>query len=241
MEDIIYSRIPRKDLQKLSIYRSSAGLCIRQRTFGYRPNPEDVKSGNNFIDHAVVPKLKEKYARSGKYLQPVYISNKGHKISPDELLTMAWKFNPSELPYMSRDEVEKYTGQELPDSELLKCLHYYISDRVSKSSILQDIERADLEKDDFYNFMDESALLALGKTVETWIDKLIEENDDWKDFMELEEQEQEINDEDAFCEHANSQSNQEGGDKNQEKYDDDSDAYESDSTSSSSSYESADD
>ena len=231
MEDIILARTPDKDLRKLSIYRSSAGLCLKHRTFGFRPNPEDIRSGDRFIDHAVVPKLKKKYAKSGKYLQPVWISDKGHNISPDELLTMAWRFNPSELPYMTKDEVKKYTGQSLPDSELLKCLHYYISDRVSKSSVLQESEGAELEKEDFYRFMDESALLALGKTVETWIDKIVEDKDDWKSYMEMEEQK--LNDNESALESSIDQ-DAEGETSNEEQ-----DTSESSYSDSESSYKSA--
>lgn len=190
MEQNIQQNEGKPSLQELSLYKSSAGLITRGRKYGYRLYKEKTPDLTHMmIDHAVVPKLKPKYAKTGKYLQPVKLTVPGNRVGPDELLTLGWDFNPTELGYLTREEVKKETGEELPDSELLRSLHYYVSDRVSKAELRYKGRL--LNRARFYRTMDESALLAIGKTVESFIEQLVDEKDTWKEYMESVEEEEE--------------------------------------------------
>lgn len=91
-------------------------------------------------------------------LDKVYRS-RGTIIPPDEILDM---LKPGNL----KIPVETDPGVELPESGLLECIHYYVSKKVSKSEQRRVVEGS----------MDETALLAMGMLVESWIDELIDEN-----------------------------------------------------------------
>lgn len=87
----------------------------------------------------------------------------GVSIPPDEILNFVNKTN-IRIPMRLREEFGD--GAQLPSSELLKALHYYMSHRVQRSS-----NRAMLERG-----FDETALLALGMVVEQWVDDMVDED-----------------------------------------------------------------
>ncbi|VEU21707.1 DEKNAAC102510 [Brettanomyces naardenensis] len=183
----------RDKIRKLSLYKSCEGDYTLNKRYGYSFTNKVEKSAEDIkIDHTKVPKLKEEYAKTGQYLQPVRIAQEGHKVSPDELLSMGWLYNPSELPYLTREEVREKSGQDLPDPELLKSLHYYMLDRVSKSPLVRSSSK---NPDDYHRFLDEGALLALGKTVESWIEQLATEEDEWIEYMERVREKEEVDSE----------------------------------------------
>ncbi|QPG74874.1 hypothetical protein FOA43_002210 [Brettanomyces nanus] len=174
----------KEKIRRLSLYKSCEGEYTVNRRYGYSLLSRDKEIVEDaIIDHTEVPKLKRQYELKGEYLQPVLrIAQQGHKVSPDELLCIGWKYNPAELPYMSREQIKKRTGQGLPDSELLKSLHYYMLDRVRKSSLTKG---NGVNEPDFKRFLDESSMIALGKVIESWIEKMVDEGDTWKDYMEV--------------------------------------------------------
>lgn len=85
-----------------------------------------------------------------------FIKQKGRVIQPDEvtanLLSTIYR-----VPYKSSSELEI----PLPDSELLKVLHYYASNRLA-------LENWQLEQS-----LDETALLAVGMVIEKWADEIV--------------------------------------------------------------------
>ncbi|EGV60671.1 hypothetical protein PSN45_001557 [Yamadazyma tenuis] len=97
-----------------------------------------------------------------KYRDPLedILRTKGVYVSPDEM----FRSSPNmvvDVPFQSREEFEDL---ELPDSELLKVLHYYVSNRSANQGWR-------LEKK-----LDETALLAFGMLVEKWADDIVDEN-----------------------------------------------------------------
>ncbi|CDK29541.1 unnamed protein product [Kuraishia capsulata CBS 1993] len=101
------------------------------------------------------------------YRQSASLENnrKGHLVSPDEILSK--HMNITEIPIYERDQLMR-KGIELPDSDLLNALHYYTSNRIHRS-----IGRLSQEDRRTSQILDETALLAMGAAVETWIDSLI--------------------------------------------------------------------
>lgn len=86
--------------------------------------------------------------------------SKGTKLPADEILDLA-KPGALRLPMKTRED---FRSDELglPDSELLKVLHYFTSKKLLKSPLVKKF--------------DEGALLALGLLVEQWVDELVDES-----------------------------------------------------------------
>lgn len=138
--------------QKLDVYHASAGEYLAGPRYGYVARQNDTH--DTPIDHTQVPKLTQ-----DGYQQPLRVISGAEKMSWDELLSMSWGIDPAELPYMTRDQVRAQTNVDLPDSELLQCLHYYMADRISRED----------DADDLTGFLDETALIALGRLVQDWL------------------------------------------------------------------------
>ncbi|ABN68467.2 hypothetical protein PICST_50972, partial [Scheffersomyces stipitis CBS 6054] len=90
--------------------------------------------------------------------------SKGSSIPPDELLEIL-KPGHLKIPIKHRDEFAE--DRQLPSSELLKVIHYFASKKFT-STKKGEVEMA--------RTMDESALLALGILVESWVDRMVDEN-----------------------------------------------------------------
>lgn len=116
------------------------------------------------VDNLVVPKLKKIYATAEKYKQPTSVKELQYR-SPDEVLTEDYKFEPNELVYLSRDEIEEYTKVSLPDPDITNAIHYYVANRIKERLNLTDEE---YDKN-YSKFLDGSALLALGALVTKWV------------------------------------------------------------------------
>lgn len=91
-------------------------------------------------------------------LDKVY-APKGTVVPPDEILDMLKPGN-LKIPIVHNED------KILPDSELLKVIHYFVSRKISK---------ADGDTKRFIQSMDETAFLAMGMLVESWVDELIDE------------------------------------------------------------------
>lgn len=116
------------------------------------------------VDNTVVPKLKKIYDIAEKYKQPTSVKELQYR-SPDEVLTEDYKFDPNELVYLSREEIEEYTKVNLPNPDITNSIHYYVADRIKKRLKLTDEE---YDKN-YSKFLDGSALLALGALVTKWV------------------------------------------------------------------------
>lgn len=81
----------------------------------------------------------------------------GPYISPDEVVSTS-RGTIVEVPIKQREE---FTDVKLPDSELLKVLHYYASHRLEEQGWRLTAK------------YDETALLQLGMLVENWIDDAV--------------------------------------------------------------------
>ncbi|KAK6459007.1 uncharacterized protein RJT20DRAFT_124137 [Scheffersomyces xylosifermentans] len=99
------------------------------------------------------------------------VISKGSIVPPDEILEII-KPGHIKIPVKPREEFPE--SRQLPSSELLKVLHYYASRKFTKSK--ESGKR-------MTRSMDESALLALGVLVESWIDDIVDK-DTAKMFIE---------------------------------------------------------
>lgn len=130
------------------------------------------------VDNSVVPKLKPEFEALGIYKQPTGILQAHYK-SPDEVLTEDYKFEPSELVYLSRQEIKGYTKIELPDEDIANDIHYYVAHRIMNRL---GISEEDYNKE-FCRFLDGSALLALSSLVTKWVEDCCGEST-FKAYME---------------------------------------------------------
>lgn len=114
--------------------------------------------------------------------------SKGRAIPPDEILDSR-KENNITIPVKFREDFAHHL--QLPSSELLEVLHYYTSRKFTPP-----------RRNALMRSMDETALLAFGLLVESWVDDLIDEDtarlflthcdeDNEKDGKENEENEEE--------------------------------------------------
>lgn len=88
--------------------------------------------------------------------------SKGTVVPADEVLASKMPSN-MKVPMKTREEFIRDQVQ-LPDSDLLKVLHYYSSKKLSQEPTTKLLRQ-----------FDESALLALGLMVEKWADEMIDD------------------------------------------------------------------
>ncbi|EMG48731.1 RRN10 RNA polymerase I-specific transcription initiation factor RRN10 [Candida maltosa Xu316] len=91
-------------------------------------------------------------------LDKVFLS-RGNVVPPDEILDMK-KPDDVKIPMKLREDFEG--GQKLPDSDLLKAIHYFASAKFDED-----------EKNSLINSMDETALISMGLLIESWCDELV--------------------------------------------------------------------
>ncbi|GME86048.1 unnamed protein product [[Candida] boidinii] len=91
----------------------------------------------------------------------------GKSYSPDELLSLIYNVPPP-IPIPDRSKLP-----ELPSSEMLEALHYYISDRIFKDPRVLSIKDHQLGK--VLHSFDESALIMFGILMQHWIDQIANE------------------------------------------------------------------
>lgn len=94
-------------------------------------------------------------------------SKKGKSYSPDELLSLFYNIPPP-IPIPDRSELP-----ELPSSEMVEALNYYISDRILKDPRVLHIKDHQIGK--VLHSFDESALIMFGILMQHWIDKIANE------------------------------------------------------------------
>ncbi|EGW34237.1 uncharacterized protein SPAPADRAFT_134238 [Spathaspora passalidarum NRRL Y-27907] len=110
----------------------------------------------------------------------VYTS-RGTAIPPDELLDMM-KPDDLKIPIKHRED---FKSGGLPDSELLKSIHYFVSRRLTKN---------EKSAKKYARRMDETALMAMGILVESWVDRLLDK-DTCRLFLADPEEEEESDEE----------------------------------------------
>ncbi|KAG2730895.1 hypothetical protein G9P44_006044 [Scheffersomyces stipitis] len=151
----------RKWLANADVYRAvdgeyTKGRQIHKENLALSPYHEKKLSPNGNKLDVVLDKDAPDY-------DDMFIS-KGSSIPPDELLEIL-KPGHLKIPIKHRDEFAE--DRQLPSSELLKVIHYFASKKFT-STKKGEVEMA--------RTMDESALLALGILVESWVDRMVDEN-----------------------------------------------------------------
>ncbi|ODV82943.1 hypothetical protein CANARDRAFT_204099 [[Candida] arabinofermentans NRRL YB-2248] len=167
-------------LQKLNIYQSSNGEYTLDRSATYKPiDKNDLNPIINLNDDSI-PKVRSDYQKlnNNNYKIPIGLSYKGSIISPDILLGIGMNVAVNRLKYLNRHDVWRITGCKLPNSQLLVAIHYYIMNRIIKL-------KGKLQCDKYTKFMDESALIAIGTLIESYIEDLIHEQDGFKPYIEI--------------------------------------------------------
>lgn len=95
-------------------------------------------------------------------LDKVFLTE-GRTIPPDEILDLL-KPDNLKLPMKLRDDFER--PSELPGSDLLKVIHYFVSKKFDKVLDKNGGKR-------MIQSLDETALIAMGLLLESWCDELI--------------------------------------------------------------------
>ncbi|RLV95400.1 hypothetical protein JA1_001033 [Spathaspora sp. JA1] len=148
----------RMSLYDTDIYNACNGEYYKGRTI----NREYLK---NSTTHKLISKpngAKLVIDKDSPDVDQIYIS-KGTVIPPDEILDM---MKPGNIKIPIKDKQDFKPELGLPDSELLKVIHYFVSRRLTKNNS---------KKKRYIQRMDETALLAMGILIESWVDKLVDE------------------------------------------------------------------
>lgn len=150
---------------KPNIYQSS-NLEITSRKYLVYGKGIISKYTSVKVDNSIVPTLKPTFKKLQKFKEPTSIHQMTYK-SPDEVLTSNYKYEPNELNYKSREEINNFLkGVKLPDEEITNSIQYYFTERLKKK--LDSNE----EYDQFYtNFLNGSVLLALSTLVTNWVEE----------------------------------------------------------------------
>lgn len=126
---------------------------------------------------------------------------RGKVVPPDELLDMM-KLDSIKIPMKLREEFKEDT--KLPDSDLLKVIHYFVSKKLGEQTSKGDTNK-------MVQSMDETALIAMGLLIESWYEELITDEtarhfltthkDDPTILLSDEESDSKVNNEDVQYEH----------------------------------------
>ncbi|KAG5420404.1 hypothetical protein I9W82_002285 [Candida metapsilosis] len=149
----------KKQLNESNVYEASNGDYHESRLVNRRYIVQ------NDTPHKLIPKrkgLKLVIDKDANDLDKVFRS-KGRTIPPDEILDM---MKPGKLKIPFADPESK--GEKLlPSSELIKCIHYFVARKYTKD--FKDASK-------YLECMDETALLAMGMMIESWVDEIVTED-----------------------------------------------------------------
>ncbi|GMG19541.1 unnamed protein product [Ambrosiozyma monospora] len=170
--------------REANIYQASAGDYVVGRKVKFTVDSRQRGQGSSHtkIDINDPHRIQLKEKSKSKY-DPIALIDPGHILSPDEVFTARTQVDPTQLPSLSRDEVASRCGAELPDPEILSAIHRYFAERLMKSSLAEELTEEQKERV-FTNFMDETALLALGVVVEEIVRDLVDSGNYYRNFME---------------------------------------------------------
>ncbi|KAI5954200.1 hypothetical protein KGF54_001975 [Candida jiufengensis] len=172
------SRLDRKLLNNSNIYNACNGDYHENRAI----NRKYLVDNKESINHKLIKTpqgIKIIIDKSASDLDDVFFKY-GNSFPPDDLLDM---IKPGHL------KIPIVYNSNLPSSDLLKAIHYFVSKKYShdeKDTVINEVEkngkRSRLRKDDkkripkYLDSMDESSLLFMGMLIESWCDDLITED-----------------------------------------------------------------
>ncbi|GME99660.1 unnamed protein product [Ambrosiozyma monospora] len=167
-----------------NIYQASAGDYVVGRKVKFTVDEPQRGQGSTHtkIDINDPHRIQLKESSKENY-DPIALIDPGHILSPDEVFTARTQVDPTQLPSLSREEVAARCGAELPDPEILNAIHRYFSERLMKSSLAEKLTEEQKERV-FTNFMDETALIALGVVIEELVRDLVDSGKYYRNFME---------------------------------------------------------
>ncbi|CAI5755839.1 unnamed protein product [Candida verbasci] len=172
------------DFKASNVYQSTNGEYIqgqdinkeylKQHPIGQSYRIEECKRGLNLI----IDRNNEHYSEE----KDLIFRTIGRIVPSDEILDIL-KPDDLKIPMISREEID------LPDSDLLKSIHYFMSKKLTTTKF----KRSRFNK--FYSIqresLDEKVLLTMGMLIEQWCDDLISK-DMLKMFIEEEDEDDEI-------------------------------------------------
>ncbi|CAI8510164.1 unnamed protein product [Pichia kudriavzevii] len=118
-----------------------------------------------YVNNSEVPKLRPEFKEMNRFKEPTGINQVYYK-PPDEILTDKYGFEPNELVYLSREDIQRHTKVELPGEEIANAIHYYVAERIRTSLGISDEEY----NANYAKIFDGSALLALSALVTKWVE-----------------------------------------------------------------------
>lgn len=147
----------RKRLHDANVYQAVEGKYSMKRDLDRNAIKQSPNHSLKIIDDKIFVELN----KDAPDYEDMFITKNVHILPPDEVLEFR-KNSCIKIPIVDRDELP-----ELPDSDLLKALHYYTSKKLTSGGP---------ENKRYCRTMDETALLAFGMIIEDCIDELIDEN-----------------------------------------------------------------